>query len=92
MAFPLPESAFAGIPQDPLQKYYCGQMEPPEVARPDNPKLMQVAGKNYFGGPVSGRYRINQVVSWCLERDPNERPKIARLVCHVKSIVFHNLE
>src|SRR5271167_3835714 len=88
MAFPLPESAFAGVPQDPLQKYFCGRMEPPEVARTDNPKIMEVAGKNYFGGPVSGRYRINQVISWCLERDANERPKIGRLACHVKSIVF----
>jgi serine/threonine protein kinase len=88
MAFPPPESAFAGVPQDPLQKYFCGRMEPPEVARTDNPKIMEVAGKNYFCGPVSGRYRINQVISWCLERDANERPKIGRLVYHVKSIVF----
>lgn len=89
MAFPLPESAFAGIPFDPLRSYYFEQRgEPPEVEKSDNPKIMMETGKNYFGGPVSGRYRINQVISWCLERDPNERPKIVRLVRHVKSIVF----
>jgi hypothetical protein len=49
---------------------------------------MEVVGKNFFGGPVSGRYRINQVIAWCLERDPSERPKVNRLVSHVKSIVF----
>jgi hypothetical protein len=90
MAFPLPESAFAGIPADPLRSYYFEQRgEAPEVAKTDNPRIMVEMGKNYFGGPVSGRYRINQVISWCLERDSNERPKIGRLVCHVKSIVFH---
>jgi serine/threonine protein kinase len=72
---------------DPLRKYWCGTTEPPEVARSDNPKLMFEVGKNYFVGPVSGRYRINQVISWCLEREPNERPKIGRLVNHVKSVV-----
>lgn len=90
MAFPQPEAQVFGAQafQDPLRNYYCGQGEPPEVSKTDNPKIMEIAGKNYFGGPVSGRYRINQVISWCLERDSNERPKIGRLVCHVKSIVF----
>lgn len=90
MAFPQPEPQVFGAQafQDPLRNYYCGTGEPPEVARSDNPKIMEIAGKNYFGGPVSGRYRINQVISWCLERDSNERPKIGRLVYHVKSIVF----
>jgi serine/threonine protein kinase len=89
MAFPLiAEGAFGIQPSDPLQTYYCGTGEPPEVARSDNPKIMVPVGDNYFGGPVSGRYRINQVISWCLERDPSERPKIGRLVNHMKSIVF----
>jgi serine/threonine protein kinase len=89
MAFPLPEVHVMGAQfRDPLRTYFCGQGESPEVAREDNPKIMQVVGKNYFEGPVSGRYRINQVISWCLERDSNERPKIARLISHVKSIVF----
>lgn len=78
-----------GIPTpDPLRNYFCGQGDAPEVARTANPKLMEVVGKNYFQGPVSGRYRINQVIAWCLERDSNERPKIGRLISHVKSIVF----
>jgi len=88
MAFP-PASAFGGIVKDPLRNYYHGTADPPEVAKTDNPALMQVVGKNYFDGPVSGRYRINQVIAWCLERDSNERPKIGRLVNHVKGIVFH---
>jgi serine/threonine protein kinase len=90
MAFPLSEATFGVQPSDPLRNYYCGQGDPPEVAKTDNPKIMQAVGKNYFDGPVSGRYRINQVIAWCLERDSNERPKIARLVCHVKSIVFQS--
>jgi hypothetical protein len=48
---------------------------------------MTVVGKNFFESPVSGRYRINQVISWCLEKDPSERPKAERLFRHVKSIV-----
>jgi serine/threonine protein kinase len=86
MAFP-PSDGFPAAGPDPLRKYWCGTAEPPEVARNDNPKIFQEVGKNYFVGPVSGRYRINQVISWCLEREPNERPKIGRLVNHVKSVV-----
>lgn len=91
MAFPLPEPGSGHQVTDPLRDYVCGQGEAPEVRREDNPKIMEIVGKNYFGAPVSGRYRINQVVAWCLEKDSNERPKIGRLVCHVKSIVFNNL-
>ena len=87
LAFP-PTATFGVGPQDPLRTYFGGQNEPPEVAREDNTRLMEVVGKNFFGGPVSGRYRINQVIAWCLERDPSERPKVNRLVSHVKSIVF----
>jgi serine/threonine protein kinase len=87
LAFP-PSATFG--PQDPLRMYFCGNGEPPEVAREDNPRIMEVVGKNYFGGPVSGRYRINQVIAWCLEREPSERPKVNRLVSHVKSVVFQN--
>ena len=90
MAFPFTGSGFALSPEDPLRRYYCGEGDKdlPEVLRPDNPLIMRCVGNNYFGGPVSGRYRINQVISWCLERDANDRPKIGRLVNHVKSIVW----
>jgi len=90
MAFPFTGNGFALSPEDPLRKYYCGEGDKylPEVLRTDNPLLMRCVGNNYFGGPVSGRYRINQVISWCLERDASDRPKIGRLVNHVKSIVW----
>lgn len=85
MAFP--HHVQPGCP-DPLRLYFVGQTAVPEVAKEQNPKIMTVVGKNFFESPVSGRYRINQVISWCLETDANERPKIGRLIRHVKSIVL----
>ena len=85
MAFPaqLPN----GCP-DPLRLYFVGQKSVPEVTKEDNPRIMTPVGKNFLGSPVSGRYRINQVVSWCLETDASDRPKVERLIRHVKSIVL----
>jgi serine/threonine protein kinase len=90
MAFPPPpQQPPAQLSQDPLWHYVKGNGKPPEVSPTDNPKIYNpAAGLNCFGDPVSGRYRINQVIQWCLERDPNDRPKIWRLICHVKSIVM----
>lgn len=89
MAFPPPPQQPQQQSQDPMWNYVKGNGRPPEVGPADNPKLYNPAvGMNCFGEPVSGRYRINQVVQWCLERDSSDRPKIWRLICHVKSIVM----
>lgn len=89
MAFPQAPQTPGRPPQDALWQYVKANGRPPEVGPADNPRLYNPAvGVNCFGEPVSGRYRINQVVQWCLERDSNDRPKISRIICHVKSIVW----
>jgi hypothetical protein len=91
MAFPL-DAHLPGMPavEDSLGKYVNGGGPPPELEPNDNPQLYETAvGINCFGNPVSGRFRINQVIQWCLERDPNDRPRISRLILHVKSIVWN---